>query len=90
MFYPAFLCAGHGSTLVGLKSPAGRDERNCKLKSTAIQRCMVGRKLEAKAGLDEQESDTRPISPGKGAIDSEARYSFVGDKVNPARPSGKR
>jgi hypothetical protein len=51
---------------------------------------MVGRKLEAKAGLDEQESDIRPLSPGKGAIDSEARYSSVGDKVNPARPSGKR
>jgi hypothetical protein len=36
---------------------------------------MVGRKPEAKVGLDEQESDTRPESLGKGALDSEARYS---------------
>jgi len=31
--------------------------------------------LEAKVGLDEQESDTRPMPLGKGAIDSEALYS---------------
>jgi len=66
--------------LVGLKSPAGRDERNRKPRATAVQRCTVGRKPEANVGLDEQESDTRPISPGKGAIDSEARYSSGGDK----------
>jgi len=38
----------------------------------------VGRKLEAKVGLDEQEPDRRPVPPGKGAIDSDARYSSGG------------
>ena len=37
---------------------------------------MVGRKPQANVGLDEQESDIRPMPLGKGAIDSDARYSF--------------
>jgi hypothetical protein len=61
--------------LMGCKSPVGRDERNHKPKATALPRGMVGRKPEAKVGLDEQESDTRLMSLGKGAIDSEARYT---------------
>ena len=34
--------------------------------------------LEAKVGLDEQESDIRPMPPGKEAIDSDAQYSSGG------------
>jgi len=39
----------------------------------------VGRKPAAKIGLDEQESDRRLLSLGKGAMDSEARYTFGSD-----------
>ncbi len=52
-----FLCAGHEIMLMGLKSPAGRDERNREPKATATQRCVVGRKPQAKVGLDGQEPD---------------------------------
>ena len=65
--------------LMGFKSPVGRDERNYKPKATAVQRCIVGRKLKANVGLDEQESDSRPVSLGKEAIDSDAQYSFGSD-----------
>ena len=73
------MCAGHGLMLRGLKSPVGRDERDYKLKATAMQRCIVGRKPEANVGLDEQKSDIRPVSLGKEAIDSDARYSSGSD-----------
>ena len=36
----------------------------------------MGRKPETIFGLDEQESDTRPSQLGKGAMDSDARYTF--------------
>ena len=39
----------------------------------------MGRKPAANVGLDEQEPDRRPVSPGKGAMDSDARYSSVRD-----------
>jgi len=39
----------------------------------------VGRKPEANAGLDEQKSDTRPVSLGKEAIDFDAQYSSGND-----------
>ena len=32
--------------------------------ATALQRCRVGRKPEAKLGADEQEPDTRPVRWG--------------------------
>ena len=63
--------------LVGCKSPAGCDERNCKPKATAVSRGIVGRKPAANVGPDEQESDTRPASLGKGAIYPDALYSSV-------------
>ena len=53
----------------------GRGERNHKPRATAISRGAVGRKPEAKCGLDEQKPDKRPSYPGKEAIDSDARYS---------------
>jgi len=36
----------------------------------------VGRKPEAKVGLDEQKSDKRPASWDKAAIDAEVQYSL--------------
>jgi len=57
----------------------GCNVRNHEPKATAVSRGIVGRKPEAKIGLDEQKSDTRPAAPGKEAMDSEARYTFGGD-----------
>ena len=60
---------------MGFESPVGRDEPNCKPKATALSRGIVGRKPSANVGPDEQESDTRLSSLGKGAIDPDAQNS---------------
>ena len=57
------LCARHGADLGGA-SPLRADWPEPLAEVTALQRCRVGRKPEAKLGADEQEPDTRPVRWG--------------------------
>lgn len=43
-----FLCAGHGASVMGCKSPVGRDVRNHESEATAAPRGVVGRKPETR------------------------------------------
>ena len=42
------LCAGHGASVMGCKSPVGRDVRNHESEATAAPRGVVGRKPETR------------------------------------------